>query len=113
VELSLIRKPNIVQRYLIILSPFSECLSVMFVLNCKLRQHCHFIDKNSDDFSMFVAPIVWVSLSYAAAFLVELLGLLSSATLTALMFFRERIDEGRRRFLFNTEASLLHWLYSL
>jgi hypothetical protein len=29
------------------------------------------------------------------------------------MFFRERIDEGRRRFLFNTEASLLHWLYSL
>jgi hypothetical protein len=39
VEVCLIRKPNIVERYLIILSPFSKCHSLMFVLNCKFKQH--------------------------------------------------------------------------
>jgi hypothetical protein len=38
--------------------------------------------------------------SYAAAFLVDSLELLRSATVTASIFSGERKDEGRRRFLF-------------
>jgi hypothetical protein len=48
--------------------------------------------------------------SCAAAFLGDLLGLLCSANLTALVFSGERTDEGRRHFLSNTEPSLLNWL---
>jgi hypothetical protein len=51
--------------------------------------------------------------SCAAAFVVDLLGLLCSAALTASVFSRERRDEGRRRFLSNTEPSLLNWLENL
>jgi hypothetical protein len=40
-EVCIIRKPT--KWYLIILSPFSKCHSFMFVLNCKFRQHCHFV----------------------------------------------------------------------
>jgi hypothetical protein len=47
---------------------------------------------------------------YAAAFLVDLLGLLCSATLTAPMFSREGTDEGQQQILSNTEPSLLNWL---
>jgi hypothetical protein len=36
VVVCLIRKPNTVERRIIILSPFSKCLSLMFVLNCSL-----------------------------------------------------------------------------
>jgi hypothetical protein len=43
VQVCVIRKPNIVERYLIILSPFSKCHSLMSVLNCKFRQHCRFV----------------------------------------------------------------------
>jgi hypothetical protein len=43
------------------------------------------------------------SLSCAAAFLVDLLGLLCSSTLIARMFSGERTDEGQRCFLSNTE----------
>lgn len=39
VDVCLVRKPNIVQQYLIIISPFSKWHSLMFVLNCKFRQH--------------------------------------------------------------------------
>jgi hypothetical protein len=41
--------------------------------------------------------------SCAAAFLVDLLGLLCSVTLTASVFSGERTEEGRRRFYSNTE----------
>jgi hypothetical protein len=43
VEVCLIRKPNIVEWYLIILSPLSKCHSLTFVSNCKFRQHCHLV----------------------------------------------------------------------
>jgi hypothetical protein len=48
--------------------------------------------------------------SYTAAFLVDLLGLLCSATLTASVFSGECTDEGWQRFLSNTEPALLNWL---
>lgn len=48
--------------------------------------------------------------SGAAAFLVVLLGLHCSATLTAPMLSEERTDEGRRRFLSDNGPSLLNWL---
>jgi hypothetical protein len=48
--------------------------------------------------------------SCAAAFLVDLLELLCSATLTASMFSGEHTDEGQQRFLSKTEPSLLNWL---
>jgi hypothetical protein len=46
--------------------------------------------------------------SCAAAFPVDLLGPLCNATLTASMFSREHTDEGWRRFLSNTEPSILN-----
>jgi hypothetical protein len=87
-------------------SPSSKCHSLMFILNCKFRQHCHF---------------VWIQIQItfryllhrsicAAAFLLDLLGLLCSATLTASIFSGERNDEGRRRLLSNTEPQLLNLL---
>jgi hypothetical protein len=51
--------------------------------------------------------------SCAAAFLVDLLGLLCSAILTASVFARECTDKGWRCFLSSTEPSLLNWLESL
>jgi hypothetical protein len=48
--------------------------------------------------------------SCAAAFVLDLLGLVCSATLTATVFCGERTDEGRRHFLSNIESSLLNWL---
>jgi hypothetical protein len=48
--------------------------------------------------------------SCAAAFLVDLLGLLCSATVTVSMFSGGRTHEGRQHFLSNTEPSLLNWL---
>jgi hypothetical protein len=47
--------------------------------------------------------------SCAAAFLVDFLELLYSATLTASMFSGECTGAGQRRFLTNTETSLLNW----
>jgi hypothetical protein len=41
VKVFLIRKPYIVERYLIVLSALSKCHSLMFVLYCKFKQHCH------------------------------------------------------------------------
>jgi hypothetical protein len=48
--------------------------------------------------------------SCAAPFLLDLLGLLCSATLTISVFSGEWTDEGQRCFLSNTESSLLNWL---
>jgi hypothetical protein len=48
--------------------------------------------------------------SGAAAFLVDLLGLLCSATLIVSMFSGELTDEGWQHFLSNTEPLLLNWL---
>jgi hypothetical protein len=86
VEVCLIRKPNVVERYLIILSPK---LKSLFNIRCTYRLDIP---------------------SCAAAFLVGLLGLLCSATPTASMLTGERTDEGRRRIPSNTEPSLLNWL---
>jgi hypothetical protein len=58
----LITEPNIAERYLIILSPFAKCHSFMFVFNCKFRQHSFCMDTNTNHFSIFIDPIVWISL---------------------------------------------------
>jgi hypothetical protein len=77
------------------------------------------LDTNSNHFSIFVPPIVWMSLFVLQTFLVDSLELLCSATLTASTtltasaFSGERTDEGRRCFLSGTEPSLLNWLQSL
>jgi hypothetical protein len=60
------------------------------------------MNKNSNHFSIRCTDPLDIP-SCAAAFLVDLLGLLCSAILTAAMFSGERTDEDRRRFLSNTE----------
>jgi hypothetical protein len=108
-EVHLIGRPNIAERYLIILSPFSKCChSLMFVLNCKFRQHCRFVWMQIQiTFNIRCTARLDIP-SCAAASPVEVLERLCSATLTASMFSGERTDEGRRRFLSNTEPSLLN-----
>jgi hypothetical protein len=110
VEVCLIRKANIIERYLIILSPVSKCHSLMSVLNCKFRHH---VILYGYKFKLLFNICYTDSLdipSCAAAFLIYLRGLLCSTTLTASMFSRECIDEGQRCFLTNTKPSLLNWL---
>jgi hypothetical protein len=68
------------------------------------------MDTNSNHFSVFICIDGLDIPSCAAAFLVDLLGLLCSATLTASMFSGERTDEGQWHFFSNTEPSLIHWL---
>jgi hypothetical protein len=108
VEVYLIRKRNIVERYLIILSPFSH--SLMFALNSKFTQHCLLYGHKFKSLLNIQCTDRLDIPSCAAAFLVELLELLRSATQTASMFSGERTNEGRRRFLSNTKLSSLNWL---
>jgi hypothetical protein len=79
----------------------------MFVCNCKFRQHCHFVWTQILITFQFCGIDCLDIPSCAAAFLVDLLGLLCSTTLTASVFSEERTDEGQQRFLSNTEPSLL------
>jgi hypothetical protein len=67
------------------------------------------MDGNSNHFSIFVAPIVWMSLVVLQTSLFIYWGFFA-APLDASVFFGERKDEGRRRLLSNTESLLLNWL---
>jgi hypothetical protein len=104
-EVCLVRKPNIVQRYLIILNPFSKCHSLVFVLNTVILYGYKF--KSLFNICCTNAPDIP---SCAAAFLVDLLGFLCSSTLMVSVFSGGRADEGQQHFLSNTEPPLLKWL---
>jgi hypothetical protein len=81
----------------------------MFVLNCLGNTAILYGYKFKSLFNIRCTDRLDIP-SCAAAVLVDLLGLLCSATLTASMFSRKGTDEGQRHFLSNTDPSLLNWL---
>jgi hypothetical protein len=68
------------------------------------------MDINSNHFSIFVEPIVSISLLVPEPSLLIYWGFLAAPLFTASMFSGEHRDEGRRRFLSNTEPLLLNLL---
>jgi hypothetical protein len=75
------KKPNIVEWYLIILSPFIRWHSLTFILNCKFTQHCYSVwTQFKSLFNNHHTECLDIP-SRAAAFLVDLIRLLCSGTL--------------------------------
>jgi hypothetical protein len=110
VEESLIRKPNIVEQYLIILAHSADAILWLLFWAVSLSNIVLLYGyKLKSLFSIHCTDCL-DNLISAATFCVDLLGLLCSAILTGSVFSGERTDEGQRRFLSNTEPSSLNWL---